>query len=141
MLEVKPWDSALVDGSCMPRLKVNGKPATTSSGVLSQLTGIQDEIHNEIMPALIPRHGSQRARQPPLTAIFLLPMKHSRLRKLVHPESGPWTRLPNPIGRQQRCITGRLRAVPTSGRGALGRPRTSETEHQKAAIFKLGDIS
>ena len=25
-LEVKPWDSALVDGSCMPRLKVNGKP-------------------------------------------------------------------------------------------------------------------
>ena len=24
-LEVKPWDSALVDGSCMPRLKVNGE--------------------------------------------------------------------------------------------------------------------
>jgi len=28
-LEVKPWDSALVDGSCMPRLKRNGKPAIT----------------------------------------------------------------------------------------------------------------
>jgi hypothetical protein len=24
-LEIKPWDSALVDGSCMPRLKVNGE--------------------------------------------------------------------------------------------------------------------
>jgi hypothetical protein len=33
-LEVKPWDSALVDGSCMPRLKVNGKPTTTSRNVL-----------------------------------------------------------------------------------------------------------
>ena len=29
-LEVKPWDSALVDGSCMPRLKVNGERTTTS---------------------------------------------------------------------------------------------------------------
>jgi len=29
-LEVKPWDSALVDGSCMPRLKVKGKPTTIS---------------------------------------------------------------------------------------------------------------
>jgi hypothetical protein len=26
VLEVKPFDSALVDGSCMPRLKVDGKP-------------------------------------------------------------------------------------------------------------------
>ena len=33
-LEFKPWDSALVDGSCMPRLKVNGKPAITSCDVL-----------------------------------------------------------------------------------------------------------
>jgi hypothetical protein len=30
VLEVKPWDNALVDGSCMPRLKVNGERATTS---------------------------------------------------------------------------------------------------------------
>ena len=30
ILEVKPWDSALVDGLCMPRLKVNGKHATAS---------------------------------------------------------------------------------------------------------------
>ena len=29
-LEVKLWDNALVDGSCMPRLKVNGKPAAIS---------------------------------------------------------------------------------------------------------------
>ena len=28
-LEVKPFDAALVDGSHMPRLKVNGKPAAT----------------------------------------------------------------------------------------------------------------
>jgi len=34
-LEVKPWDGALIDGSCMPRLKVNGTPATTSRDVLS----------------------------------------------------------------------------------------------------------
>ena len=34
-LEVKPWDGALIDGSCMPRLKVNGKPATTSCDILS----------------------------------------------------------------------------------------------------------
>ena len=27
VLEVKPWGDALVDGECMPRLKVNGKPA------------------------------------------------------------------------------------------------------------------
>jgi len=33
-LEVKPWDSALVDGSCMPRLKVNGKPVITSCDVI-----------------------------------------------------------------------------------------------------------
>jgi len=33
VLEVKPWDSALVDGSCMPRLKANGKPTTTSRDV------------------------------------------------------------------------------------------------------------
>jgi len=38
-LEVKPWDGALIDGSCMPRLKVKGKPATTSRDVLSKLTG------------------------------------------------------------------------------------------------------
>ena len=30
-LEVKPWDNALVDGSCMPRLKVDGEPATRFS--------------------------------------------------------------------------------------------------------------
>ena len=30
VLEVKPWDNALVDGSCMPRLKVKGKLTTTS---------------------------------------------------------------------------------------------------------------
>ena len=30
VLEVKPWDNALVDGSCMPRLMVNGKRAKTS---------------------------------------------------------------------------------------------------------------
>ena len=33
-LEVKPWDSALVDGSCMPRLKANGKLTTASHDVL-----------------------------------------------------------------------------------------------------------
>lgn len=30
VLEVNPWDSALVDGSCMPRLKLNGKLVITS---------------------------------------------------------------------------------------------------------------
>ena len=30
ILEVKPWDNALIDGSCMPRLKVDGERATTS---------------------------------------------------------------------------------------------------------------
>ena len=30
VLEVKPWDNALVDGSCMPRLKANGERTTTS---------------------------------------------------------------------------------------------------------------
>jgi hypothetical protein len=30
VLEVKPWNGALVDGSHMPRLKVNGKSATAS---------------------------------------------------------------------------------------------------------------
>jgi len=30
VMEVKPRDGALVDGSCMPRLKVNGERATTS---------------------------------------------------------------------------------------------------------------
>ena len=34
-LEVKPWDGALIDGSRMPRLKVNGKPSTTSLDVPS----------------------------------------------------------------------------------------------------------
>ena len=34
VLEVKPSDNALVDGSCMPRLKVNGESVDTSSGVL-----------------------------------------------------------------------------------------------------------
>ena len=35
VLEVKPWDGALVDGSCMPKLKVNGKPATISLDTFS----------------------------------------------------------------------------------------------------------
>ena len=34
MLEVKPSDSALVDGACMPRLKVDGESVDTSSRVL-----------------------------------------------------------------------------------------------------------
>ena len=34
VLEVKPWDSALVDGSCMSMLKVNGELAGASRGVL-----------------------------------------------------------------------------------------------------------
>jgi len=33
-LEVKPWDGALVDGSCMPRLKVNGTSAITPRDIL-----------------------------------------------------------------------------------------------------------
>ena len=37
VLEVKPWDNALVDGSCMLRLKVNGEWARSSSDVLLQL--------------------------------------------------------------------------------------------------------
>ena len=36
VLEVEPWsDNALVDGSCMPRLKVDGKPVTTYRSVPS----------------------------------------------------------------------------------------------------------
>ena len=38
-LEVKPWDSALVDGSCMPRLKVNGEPLVASRDGILGLTG------------------------------------------------------------------------------------------------------
>ena len=34
VLEVKPWDNALVDGSCMPRLKVNGELVGTFHGML-----------------------------------------------------------------------------------------------------------
>ena len=30
ILEVKPWDNALIDGLCMPRLKVDGEHTTTS---------------------------------------------------------------------------------------------------------------
>lgn len=39
VLEVKPWDNALVDGSCMPRLKVKGKLATPSRNVDSMANG------------------------------------------------------------------------------------------------------
>ena len=34
VLEVKPSGGALVDGSCMPRLMVNGKPTQTLRGVV-----------------------------------------------------------------------------------------------------------
>ena len=39
VLEVKPWDNALVDGTCMPRLKVDGESVNASRGVPSKLTG------------------------------------------------------------------------------------------------------
>jgi len=35
ILEVKPWDNALIDGSCMPRLKVDGERAATSRNDIS----------------------------------------------------------------------------------------------------------
>jgi len=35
ILEVKPWDNALIDGSCMPRLKVDGERTTTSRNEIS----------------------------------------------------------------------------------------------------------
>ena len=54
VLEVNPWDSALVDGSCMPRLKVNGKPETTSSDVLLQLTGNRTGSTTRSCPPLHP---------------------------------------------------------------------------------------
>ena len=39
MLEVKPWDNALVDGSCMPRLGVNGERVDTFWDDAPRLTG------------------------------------------------------------------------------------------------------
>ena len=52
VLEVKPWDGALVDGSCMPRLKVNGKRAITSCDVHSEL------MWNRTRPTAEPRPPS-----------------------------------------------------------------------------------
>ena len=48
VLEVKPWDNALVDGSCMPRLKVNGKRAKTSGDALLKL--IEDRTRSTEEP-------------------------------------------------------------------------------------------
>ena len=51
-LEVKPFDAALVDGSHMPRLKVDGKPAATFGGRTVLLT------RNRTRPTKRPRSAS-----------------------------------------------------------------------------------
>ena len=61
VLEVKPWDSALVDGACMPRLKANGESIDTSRGVFLKLTGSRERSAREPRPRLhavtIPEEG------------------------------------------------------------------------------------
>jgi len=61
VLEVKPWDNALVDGACMPRLKLNGESADTSRGVLSKLTGYRTrptgEPRTRLHAVTVPKAG------------------------------------------------------------------------------------
>ena len=58
VLEVKPSDNALVDGSCMPRLKVDGESINTSRGVLLKLT------ENRTRSARPPRARSHAVTAP-----------------------------------------------------------------------------
>ena len=51
VLEVKPSGGALVDGSFMPRLMVNGKPAKVSRDEVSSLTGNRTRSAEEPRPA------------------------------------------------------------------------------------------
>ena len=63
-LEVKPGDNTLVDGSCMPRLKlkVNGESVDTSRGVLLKLSGNRTRSTREPYPRFhavtVPEEGS-----------------------------------------------------------------------------------
>ena len=52
VLQVKPSGGALVDGSFMPRLKVNGKPAKVYRDVVSSLMGNRTRSTGEPLPAL-----------------------------------------------------------------------------------------
>ena len=54
VLEVKPWGNGLVDGSCMPRLKVNGEWVKTSSDALLQL--IESRMRSTEKPC-VPLHA------------------------------------------------------------------------------------
>ena len=88
------------------------------------------------MPALTPRHGSQRGRQPPLTTIFLLDETFSA------PEPRSSRKRPMDEAPESNRKTAKVhhRSTPggASGRGALRRPRTSGTEHQKTAYLQVG---
>jgi len=52
VLEVKPWDNALVDGSCMPMLKADGESVGASRDVLVKLIGNRARPTREPCPRL-----------------------------------------------------------------------------------------
>ena len=52
VLEVKPWDNALVDGACIPRLKANGESVDASCNMLLKLTGSRTRSAREPRPRL-----------------------------------------------------------------------------------------
>jgi len=64
MLKVKPSGGALVDGSSMPRLKVNGKPVGTSRDALVQLTGNRARSTKRPCPPLHAEEGNSRRYRP-----------------------------------------------------------------------------
>ena len=127
-LEVKPWDSALVDGSCMPRLKVNGKHAAASRGWHSTTNGEQDETHSETTSTLTHHRGSRRR-----------PVHRPRPQTPHHRGRGLQTSPLNSIESRRRCITNQLPVAGTvRQRGDLEQVKLIV---RRMHIFKLDGIS
>ncbi|KAF9642206.1 hypothetical protein BDM02DRAFT_3193691, partial [Thelephora ganbajun] len=115
-LEIKPWDSALVSGSCMPRLKVNG----------------QDPWQNHAQPYTPSRFPKRETGSTTMGEASASDFPPSRKRpadeslesnlksQKVHYKS-------TPSGASSRVAAGGLR-----------KPRGSETDRQKDAYLQVG---
>ena len=139
-LEVKPWGGALVDGSCMPRLKVNGERATNSRDHFLTV-GTQDKTRRRSTPTLPHRRGSQRRRRPLRPLAWLQTTEQSQLRLFFLPESGLQMSCSTATRRRGSCTMSRPRLVAAPrGRNPGGLGRVKRTV-RRLRISRSGGIS
>ena len=136
-LEVKASDGALVDGSCMPRLKVNGEHATACRNDFFVTEEIgEDPQRNHAYPPTPSRAATNApaAKRAAGNGVFSAPpalppqkrpadelSEHNRKSQKLHHKSTPGGGHKGEVG-EEKCR----------------RPQTNETEHQKDAYLQVG---